>query len=179
MGTLSPRGWPGVRREQVQQRLGAAGIETGIHYPVPCHRQSLTAGPAGRPLPVAEQAAGEALSLPIFPHMRDDQVDRVCEAVQELWPGPSPMSPTCGSARAWRLMPGPPSAISPPDEPERPRRGTPGSAPAARLYVDSRIRERGFQTGHNVVVREDCEIGDDVSVGAIQLWTTGAASAPV
>jgi len=38
---------------------------------------------AGRALPVAEQSAGEVLSLPMFPHMSDDQVTRVCAAVHE------------------------------------------------------------------------------------------------
>jgi dTDP-4-amino-4,6-dideoxygalactose transaminase len=34
-------------------------------------------------LPVAEQAAGEVLSLPMFPHMTDHQVDYVCESLTE------------------------------------------------------------------------------------------------
>jgi dTDP-4-amino-4,6-dideoxygalactose transaminase len=34
-------------------------------------------------LPVSETAAAEVLSLPIFPHLRDDQVVRVCDAVLE------------------------------------------------------------------------------------------------
>jgi dTDP-4-amino-4,6-dideoxygalactose transaminase len=33
---------------------------------------------ANHPLPVVEQAAGELLSLPLFPHMTAAQVDRVC-----------------------------------------------------------------------------------------------------
>ena len=38
---------------------------------------------AERPLPVAERAAGEVLSLPMFPHMTDRQVDYVCESLAE------------------------------------------------------------------------------------------------
>jgi dTDP-4-amino-4,6-dideoxygalactose transaminase len=68
-------------RAMVQQRLAAAGIESGIHYPVPCHRQAPYRRFANGPLPVAEAAAGEVLSLPMFPHMSDAQVVAVCDAV--------------------------------------------------------------------------------------------------
>ena len=74
-------------RSQAERHLSAMGIQTGIHYPIPCHRQSpyLRFG-AGR-LPVAEAAAGEILSLPIFPHMTDGQVARVCDAVRDAVTG--------------------------------------------------------------------------------------------
>jgi dTDP-4-amino-4,6-dideoxygalactose transaminase len=65
-------------RDRVRAELGRRGIQTGIHYPVPCHRQPSLAQFAVEPLPVAEQAAGEILSLPMFPHMTDEQVDVVC-----------------------------------------------------------------------------------------------------
>ncbi len=68
-------------RAMVQQRLAAAGIESGIHYPVPCHRQTPYRRFADGPLPVAEAAAGEVLSLPMFPHMSDAQIVAVCDAV--------------------------------------------------------------------------------------------------
>jgi dTDP-4-amino-4,6-dideoxygalactose transaminase len=68
-------------RARVQRELAQAGIETQIHYPVPCHRQ----GPYQRyrrtGLPVAEESAGEILSLPMFPHMGDRLVNRVCDAL--------------------------------------------------------------------------------------------------
>ena len=54
-----------------------------MHYPVPCHRQPPLRRFAERPLPVAERAAGEVLSLPMFPHMTDRQVDYVCESLAE------------------------------------------------------------------------------------------------
>jgi dTDP-4-amino-4,6-dideoxygalactose transaminase len=68
-------------RAMVQERLTAAGIESGIHYPVPCHRQAPYRRYADGRLPVSEAACGEVLSLPIFPHMSDAQVDMVCDAV--------------------------------------------------------------------------------------------------
>jgi dTDP-4-amino-4,6-dideoxygalactose transaminase len=70
-------------RARIQQQLTAMGIETGIHYPIPCHRQAAYLRFATGPLPVSETAAAEVLSLPMFPHLRDDQVARVCDAVHD------------------------------------------------------------------------------------------------
>jgi dTDP-4-amino-4,6-dideoxygalactose transaminase len=70
-------------RENVRAELAQRGIQTGVHYPVPCHEQPPLRRFAKYPLPVAEQAAGEVLSLPIFPHMTDHQVDYVCESLTE------------------------------------------------------------------------------------------------
>jgi dTDP-4-amino-4,6-dideoxygalactose transaminase len=69
------------RRDSVRAALAGRGIQTGVHYPVPCHRQPPLRRLAERPLPVAERAAGEVLSLPMFPHMTDRQVDYVCESL--------------------------------------------------------------------------------------------------
>ena len=68
-------------RETVRQQLASMGIQTGIHYPVPCHQQPPYRRFAGARLAAAEQAAGEILSLPIFPQMTDAQFARVCQAV--------------------------------------------------------------------------------------------------
>ena len=68
-------------REGVRAELAERGIQTGVHYPVPCHLQPPLRRFAERPLPVAEQAAGEIVSLPMFPHMTDRQVDYVCESL--------------------------------------------------------------------------------------------------
>lgn len=70
-------------RERIERQLAAAGIQSGIHYPVPCHRQPPYRRFADGRLPVAEATAGEILSLPIFPHMTQSQVARVCDAVHE------------------------------------------------------------------------------------------------
>jgi dTDP-4-amino-4,6-dideoxygalactose transaminase len=72
-----------ARRDSVRAALARRGIQTGVHYPVPCHRQPPLRQLAERPLPVAERAAGEVLSLPMFPHMTDRQVDYVCESLAE------------------------------------------------------------------------------------------------
>jgi dTDP-4-amino-4,6-dideoxygalactose transaminase len=70
-------------RDRVRAELGRRGIQTGVHYPVPCHLQPPLRRFATCPLPVAEQAAAELLSLPMFPHMTDAQVDYVCDALAE------------------------------------------------------------------------------------------------
>jgi dTDP-4-amino-4,6-dideoxygalactose transaminase len=71
------------RRESVRAELAKRGIQTGVHYPVPCTKQPPLRRFADRPLPVAEEAASEILSLPMFPHMTDRQVDYVCESLPE------------------------------------------------------------------------------------------------
>jgi len=71
------------RRDTVRAELAERGIETGVHYPTPCHQQPPLRRFAARPLPVAEQSAGELLSLPMFPHMTEDQVDYVCESLRD------------------------------------------------------------------------------------------------
>jgi dTDP-4-amino-4,6-dideoxygalactose transaminase len=70
-----------ARRDEVRAELSRRGIQTGVHYPVPCHLQPPLRRFADGPLPVAEQAAGELLSLPMFPHLTDSQVDFVCGAL--------------------------------------------------------------------------------------------------
>ena len=68
-------------RDAVLTLPGRQGIECGLHYPVPCHRQPAFAADAGEALPVAEAAAEHILSLPMWPGLTTGQVDRVCEVV--------------------------------------------------------------------------------------------------
>ncbi|MFG3050256.1 DegT/DnrJ/EryC1/StrS family aminotransferase [Kitasatospora sp. NPDC048239] len=74
---------PGRDRDTVLAALNAAGIGAGVHYPVPVHLQ-----PAFRELghdagafPVAERAAREVLTLPLFPQITEAQQERVAEAL--------------------------------------------------------------------------------------------------
>ena len=69
------------RREQAMDGLAMRGVDTGIHYPVPCHLQEPYAAYSRGSLPVAEAAAEQILSLPMFPHLTPDQVSHVCESV--------------------------------------------------------------------------------------------------
>jgi dTDP-4-amino-4,6-dideoxygalactose transaminase len=71
-------------RDRVRAELLEKEIETGIHYPIPLHLQTCYASMGLREgsFPVAERAAREVLSLPLFPEMTDAQVERVCEALR-------------------------------------------------------------------------------------------------
>lgn len=75
-------------RDALRAFLARKGITTAVHYPVPCHRQAAFRCFADRPLPVAEQRASQILSLPLFPHMTDEQVLAVCAALTD-WIGGS------------------------------------------------------------------------------------------
>ena len=72
-----------AQREQVQERLKAAGIPTAVHYPVPMHRQPAYAGLCDRPTPVADRLAGEVMSLPMSADLTLAQQDVVMLALRE------------------------------------------------------------------------------------------------
>jgi dTDP-4-amino-4,6-dideoxygalactose transaminase len=71
-------------RDAARSMLGRRGVATAVHYPVPCHRQQPYRRFADRPLPVAEAAADQIVSLPLFPHMTEAQVDQVCGALRDV-----------------------------------------------------------------------------------------------
>jgi dTDP-4-amino-4,6-dideoxygalactose transaminase len=66
-------------REELIKHLALAGIGTGIHYPIPLHLQMayVSLGYAPGDFPVAERVAKEILSLPMFPHLTEEQQSRV------------------------------------------------------------------------------------------------------
>ena len=73
-------------RDRVAGALAARGIATGLHYPVPIHLQEAYRG-LGVGLgsfPVTEQAAARLLSLPMYPELRPDQVERVAEELRDV-----------------------------------------------------------------------------------------------
>jgi len=72
-----------ARRDALQAHLRQQDIGTLIHYPVPVHLQPAYARrlSIGAGLPETEAAAGEILSLPIFPELSEEQVSRVAEAI--------------------------------------------------------------------------------------------------
>ncbi len=71
-------------RDAVLAALQAAGIQAGVHYPVPVHLSGAYAGAAMREgaFPVAEDAARHILSLPLFPHITEAQQERVVGALR-------------------------------------------------------------------------------------------------
>jgi dTDP-4-amino-4,6-dideoxygalactose transaminase len=73
------------RRDALMGALRERGIGTLIHYPIPLHLQPAFAseGSAHGRLPVVEKAAGEILSLPLYPELTDDQAQAVVTAVRD------------------------------------------------------------------------------------------------
>ena len=72
-------------RERVQKDMAAAGVATGIHYPIPLHlvKAYETQGFRQGDFPVTEQAANQVLSLPMFPGLSPEQQNRVVACVLE------------------------------------------------------------------------------------------------
>lgn len=72
------------RREAVQQALTQAGCASAIYYPIPLHRQNVFAADFSVvSLPVSESVAARCLSLPIYPELSENQMDRVIGAIRE------------------------------------------------------------------------------------------------
>ena len=74
------------QRDRFQQLLAEQGIATLIHYPVPVHLQAAYAECRVQRayLPITEQLASEIVSLPIYPELRDDEVDYIIAKVSSL-----------------------------------------------------------------------------------------------
>lgn len=68
-------------RDAARTALAEAGVATGIHYPIPLHRQPALEGIVSCELPAADRLAAEVLSLPVFPELEDEQRDFVTEVL--------------------------------------------------------------------------------------------------
>ena len=73
-------------RDALQQRLSEAGVQTGIHYPIPVHLQPAYAflGHKAGDFPEAERQARRILSLPMFPELTGEQIEQVAKAINNL-----------------------------------------------------------------------------------------------
>ena len=70
-----------AHREALRAHLAEQGVQALIHYPHALHQQPAFAAYARRPLPHAESLADSVLSLPLYPGMRESEVDQVIAAV--------------------------------------------------------------------------------------------------
>ncbi len=80
---------PADRRAEFQETLKAAGIDTGIHYPIalPYLNAYRHLGHTESDFPVAFAASREIVSLPMFPELRADQIEYVAARVKEFTRG--------------------------------------------------------------------------------------------
>lgn len=75
------------RRDQLCSFLAERGIQTIIHYPVPVHCQEAYRDlnmPRGA-LPEAEKAAQEIVSLPLYPEIREEEIEFVAASIREFY----------------------------------------------------------------------------------------------
>ena len=79
----------GGKRDDLRKYLGERGIGTQIHYPVPIHLQQSAEflGYRKGDLPITEKAASEVLSLPMYPELPIEHVERVAAIVARLADG--------------------------------------------------------------------------------------------
>ncbi|AIF46959.1 DegT/DnrJ/EryC1/StrS family aminotransferase [Dyella japonica] len=69
-----------AQRDALRDHLGAHGVQSQVHYPVPAHRQPAYASLHDAQLPVTEQMHREVLSLPMSPVMGEEAIARVIDA---------------------------------------------------------------------------------------------------
>ena len=76
-----------ARRDELQKFLADRHIGNAVYYPVPLHLQGIYLGLGHRAgdFPAAEKAAAEVLSLPMFPELRREQIERVAAAIAEFY----------------------------------------------------------------------------------------------
>jgi dTDP-4-amino-4,6-dideoxygalactose transaminase len=76
-----------ARRDELRPFLAERGIASAVYYPTAVHLTPAFAylglGPGS--FPEAERAAGEVVSLPLWPEMAEEQVEEVCAAVAEFY----------------------------------------------------------------------------------------------
>ncbi len=72
-------------RDAFRDRLATAGVQTGIHYPLPIHRQPAYLGRVrtATSMSVTDRVAGRILSLPIFPELSTEDSDLVAKVATE------------------------------------------------------------------------------------------------
>jgi dTDP-3-amino-3,4,6-trideoxy-alpha-D-glucose transaminase len=70
-------------RDALRDHLNQSGVASAIHYPTPIHLQPAYT-PSQGDLPVSERLAAESCSLPIFPSITDEELDRIAAAASSF-----------------------------------------------------------------------------------------------
>lgn len=84
--TIRLKGATAGERDAIRQKLQAQGIICMVYYPIPLHLQPVyqPLGYSVGQLPIAEQAAQEVISLPMFPEMQPEQQQQVVYALKAV-----------------------------------------------------------------------------------------------
>lgn len=72
-----------VLRDQVQDRLKAAGVPTAVHYPIPLNKQPAVAD-SSVSLPVGDDIAGKVMSLPFHPYLAKADIEKIVSTLKAL-----------------------------------------------------------------------------------------------
>lgn len=72
------------QRDQVAESLNQAGVATGVHYPIPVHRQPAYSHLASEALPIAEGLASRCLSLPMYPDLTLEQTQYAADQLRRI-----------------------------------------------------------------------------------------------
>ncbi len=75
------------KRDLLSDYLNKEGIATGLHYPVPIHLQEAykQLGHSKGDFPVSEKLSGEILSLPMFPELKESQIEYISETIKRFF----------------------------------------------------------------------------------------------
>jgi len=76
-----------AQRQRLRTHLQDAGVQTGVHYPVPLHRQPSWQRRYGgsATFPCAERLADEIISLPVFPDLTDAEIEHIVGSVRAFF----------------------------------------------------------------------------------------------
>jgi dTDP-4-amino-4,6-dideoxygalactose transaminase len=69
------------------KHLNDNGVQTGLHYPMPLHKQKAYSylNYKDGDFPVASKGCSEILSIPMFPEMTEEQVHYVCSTIKNFY----------------------------------------------------------------------------------------------
>jgi dTDP-4-amino-4,6-dideoxygalactose transaminase len=89
------------QRDELRQVLAERGVGTEVHYPIPAHLQAAFAhlGYSPGTLPVAERAAAQVFSLPMYPYLTDAEAAQVVGQVRDALEHPPSVPPAAAGGR--------------------------------------------------------------------------------
>ena len=75
------------KRDELLKYLNENDVQCGIHYPVPIYALGAykPLGQSGKDFPVTERISKEILSLPMFPELTEEQIDRVVGTIKKFF----------------------------------------------------------------------------------------------